>query len=325
MVKVPDPNSPPRFQWIDETGRVQPLDADVREITDYVMDSSDWPSAKATVHSVLTRTIFDLECEVCHRRHDVCKGQRCVEYFQRTVAVAGKSMCDIKGAGKMGKGVFANRKIPSGSTLGEYLGRLYPLGGPKARDSYIFLITEVAEVSGLQYGNLTRFFNHHCRANVSARVGMYGRRQVILYEASRDIEAGEQLCVDYGRRYFSLPGNPCRCDASEGDHLPAHHGNVMPQVGARSETEVKAPQTSTETLGQRIYTLSKGAPTSPDSGVSTRPSKSSRNPTATSCKKHSQQDPAAVLKSLSRRAGVFRRYGSQVYSSHFLRNLDDKQ
>lgn len=64
MVTLPDLNSLPYFQWIDETGRTRPLHADVREITDYVIDSNDWPSKEATVNSVLTKTAFDVKCEV---------------------------------------------------------------------------------------------------------------------------------------------------------------------------------------------------------------------------------------------------------------------
>lgn len=67
MVTLPAANSLPRFQWIDKTGREQPLygsQPDLREITDYVIDSNDWPSKRTTVHSVLTRTNFDLKCEV---------------------------------------------------------------------------------------------------------------------------------------------------------------------------------------------------------------------------------------------------------------------
>lgn len=120
----------------------------------------------------------------------------------------------------MGKGVFANRRIPSGSIIGEYLDRLYPLGNLQAHDKYVFLIREIAEVKASQFGNLTRFVNHHCYPNLTTpRLGMYGKRQVVLYEANREIEAGEQLFVDYGTRYFSLPNNPCKCDAQDGDHL----------------------------------------------------------------------------------------------------------
>ncbi|POS77305.1 set-domain histone methyltransferase-5 [Diaporthe helianthi] len=296
MATLPDPNSLPHFQWIDETGRTRPLDADVREITDYVMNYKDWPSAETTVDSVLTRTVFDLKCEVCGKKRDTCKAHACVEYFHSTVAVTGKSMCDIKGAGGMGKGVFANRKIPNGTIIGEYLGRLYPMGHPDALDRYLFMISEVAEACALQFGNVTRFFNHHCFNNITPRLGMYGRRPVILYEANRDIDAGEQLYVDYGAVYFSLPGNPCRCDAKEGDHVPSKRRS---RAGKKSEARAKVR-------------------------TSVRTRKSTRITKGISGKKHGQDKPAAVLKDLTRSSRVSRRYGPQVYTSGLRGNLNKK-
>lgn len=79
MVTLPVANSLPHFQWIDETGHTQPIygsQSDLREITDYVIDSNDWPSKRATVQSVLTRVRFDLKCEVVSkilsRRNNTC-------------------------------------------------------------------------------------------------------------------------------------------------------------------------------------------------------------------------------------------------------------
>ena len=67
MVTVPVAHILPRFRWIGETGHIQlahgPL-SDPREITDYVIDSNDWPSKKANVQSVLTRNRYYMKCEV---------------------------------------------------------------------------------------------------------------------------------------------------------------------------------------------------------------------------------------------------------------------
>ncbi|KAK7697495.1 Histone-lysine N-methyltransferase ehmt1 [Diaporthe eres] len=145
----------------------------------------------------------------CGNGRDTCEGRACVDYFQNVIAVAGKKMCDIRGAGVMGKGVFANQTIPSESIIGEYLGRLHPPKSLPVHDRYVFVIPEIGEVTANQFGNLTRFVNHHCDPNVTARVGMYGKRQVVLYVANREIKAGEQLFVDYGSVYFSLPDYPC--------------------------------------------------------------------------------------------------------------------
>lgn len=67
MVKLPAAKTLPLFQWIDEAGQVQPVhgpDSDPREITEYVIDSKDWPLGRATVRSVLSGKRVSLNCEV---------------------------------------------------------------------------------------------------------------------------------------------------------------------------------------------------------------------------------------------------------------------
>lgn len=67
MVQVPDAKTFPLFEWINEDGQIQEVHgprSDPREITDYVIDSNDWPSGSATVQSVLNRKRFTLKCKV---------------------------------------------------------------------------------------------------------------------------------------------------------------------------------------------------------------------------------------------------------------------
>lgn len=160
-------------------------------------------------------------------------------------------MCDIRGAGVLGKGVFANQAIPSESIIGEYLGRLCPPKSLPAHDRYVFIISEVAEVTADQFGNITRFVNHHCDPNVTARLGMYGKREVVLYVANQDIKAGEQLFVDYGSVYFSLPDFPCKCDAQDGDHVPSVVRIRSRGVAAAEGASVKASRVARDARAQR--------------------------------------------------------------------------
>lgn len=157
----------------------------------------------------------------------------------------------------MGKGVFANQTILSGSIIGEYLGRLQPLKSINAAsDRYVFVIPEIAEVTANQFGNLTRFVNHHCYPNVTARTGMYGKRQVVVYVANQDIKTGEQLFVDYGTAYFALPSRPCKCDAQDGDHLPSAV-RIRPRgVAAAESAGVKASRIERDARARRRDTIS---------------------------------------------------------------------
>lgn len=251
----------------------------------------------------------------CGKRRDTCNGQSCIDYFQNIIAAVGKRMCDIKGAGAMGKGVFANRRIPSGSVIGEYLGRLYPLGSLQAQDRYVFLISEIAEVTAIQFGNFTRFVNHHCNASITPRLGMYGKRQVILYEVNRDVEAGEQLFVHYGMSYFNLPYNPCKCDAQEGDHVPV---KSKPRASVRDKVVASNVKTSEVAAQTRSKMFDKSSITAHRDGgprIATKSTIPTRDPRAVSGKKHSREQSAVLSNTLTRSARVQRRHGPQVFTS----------
>lgn len=227
-------------------------------------------------------------------------------------------MCDIKGAGEMGKGVFANRKIPSGTVICEYMGRLYPLGSLQARDRYVFLISEIAEVSAFQFGNFARFVNHHCDASIAPRLGMYGKRQVILYEANRDIEAGEQLSVHYGNSYFNLPCNPCKCDAQEGDHVP---GKFKPRASREDRVAASNVKTSEEAVQTRSQRLDKSSIRAQREGGPRIATKSTIP--ALFGKKHSRKQSAVLSNTLTRSARIQRRHGPQVFTSRLPWNYLD--
>lgn len=200
----------------------------------------------------------------------------------------------------MGKGVFANRSIPTGSIIGEYLGRLYPPKSLPAHDRYVFIIDEIAEVTASQFGNHTRFVNHHCNPNVTARLGMYGKRQVILYVANREIKAGEQLLVHYGTVYFSWPDYPCRCDAQEGEHLPSDF-TASPR-GAVAAEDVETSQTTRQTGAGRC---NKDSNTEKDVALqtSTIPTTLTRNTRAIDGRKRGRKQSTA-LNGLTRSAAV---------------------
>ncbi|KAI7777497.1 hypothetical protein LA080_003446 [Diaporthe eres] len=138
-------------------------------------------------------------------------------------------MIEIAEAGQLGKGAFATADIPKYTLLGEYLGELVPADWMvDATDPYIFTIEDEFVITAKDYGNWTRFVNHHCDPNVSAAVGMYGHRRSIVYRANRDIAAGEQLCIHYGENYFSNLGMSCQCDANPVAHQPLGNGPPFP-------------------------------------------------------------------------------------------------
>ncbi|KAI3400084.1 hypothetical protein diail_4622 [Diaporthe ilicicola] len=228
-------------------------------------------------------------------------------------------MFDIKDAGVMGKGVFANRAIPSGITIGEYLGRLHPLNSLKGGDMYIFLLDGAAEVTCREYGNFTRFVNHHCNPNVNARLGMYGKRRAIFYTTNRDIKQGEQIFISYGREYFKGSKIFCKCDGHDGDHLP---GDPKAAVARKLDAvqAMKALQAAKEVQDaenqeaevQRTATAADKSLTEKPLQEAIKPVSSPRSWRAAKAKR-SRRNKSSAPSKLTRSAAVSKRYIS--YSS----------
>lgn len=117
----------------------------------------------------------------------------------------------------IGYGVFTNRPIPMNTFIGEYTGILrkrHFFGRWKNLYCFDYNIGEGRRSSFVidaeKHSNHTRFINHSYRANLEP-VSIYcdGLVHVILY-AREAIEAGEQLCYDYGKDYWKKRGAPLK-------------------------------------------------------------------------------------------------------------------
>lgn len=62
---------------------------------------------------------------------------------------------------------------------------------------------------------------HSCFAyNVLTKREMYGQRLVITFIARVDIRPGDQLFINYGRKYFTDFNKQCTCSWASAPHLP---------------------------------------------------------------------------------------------------------
>uniref|UniRef100_A0A182W063 Histone-lysine N-methyltransferase n=1 Tax=Anopheles minimus TaxID=112268 RepID=A0A182W063_9DIPT len=120
-------------------------------------------------------------------------------------------------------GVRTMLPIPKGSFLVEYVGEILSDEAANHRpdDSYLFDLGNGFCIDASAYGNVSRFFNHSCLPNVSPVSVFYDHKdqrhpRVALF-ACRDIEAQEEICFDYGEKFWMVKRGSlvCRCNTAK--------------------------------------------------------------------------------------------------------------
>ncbi|HKP73280.1 MAG TPA: SET domain-containing protein-lysine N-methyltransferase [Pyrinomonadaceae bacterium] len=110
-----------------------------------------------------------------------------------------------------GLGLFALRPIRAGKRLIEYVGPVITNEeADKKGGMYLFALSDTRTIDGSARSNLARYVNHACRPNAEAF--STGRRLWIW--SKRDIEAGEEITINYGKTYFDQHIKPrgCKCE-----------------------------------------------------------------------------------------------------------------
>ena len=114
-----------------------------------------------------------------------------------------------------GTGGFAKATISRGTRVIEYVGERITKGESlrrcEANNEYIFALTEEQDLDGSVEWNLARFINHSCAANCDAEQ----EDDHIWFVANRDLEAGEELTINYGFDLTDYEDYPCRCGAPD--------------------------------------------------------------------------------------------------------------
>ena len=111
-----------------------------------------------------------------------------------------------------GLGLLTLKPIKAGKRVIEYTGLLITNEeADRRRGKYLFGIDDKYTLDGSPRSNKARYVNHSCSPNAVAFI--VGRR-VWIYSA-RDIEAGEEITLDYGGDYFDehIRQKGCRCAA----------------------------------------------------------------------------------------------------------------
>ncbi len=112
------------------------------------------------------------------------------------------------GRSAAGLGLFAERDIPKGEEIIEYVGER--IKADLRDNKYIFNVNKRVDIDGSPRWNTARYINHSCRPNAEA-VNRAGR---IFIEAIKNIKAGDEITYHYGKEYFTsdyIQKHGCKC------------------------------------------------------------------------------------------------------------------
>ena len=126
-----------------------------------------------------------------------------------------------------GVGVRTLQCIEQGITVGEYIGEIVPNSSLDEDsthswfdDTYSFALDlshkagdpelTLGHISAETYGNWTRYMNHSCEASVIPHLVVIGRKARMMMVTCRNIDAFEELTLDYGTDYWT-EDQPCLC------------------------------------------------------------------------------------------------------------------
>ena len=138
---------------------------------------------------------------------------------------AASPLCVVKRSRIHGRGVYAARRIRSGTRIIEYIGdrisheeadARYEMKAEDDGHTFLFVVDDDLCIDAGVGGNAARYINHKCDANCETLIE--GRR--VFIEATRTIEPGEELGYDYQLTWESsddpdeLKLYECRCGAA---------------------------------------------------------------------------------------------------------------
>uniref|UniRef100_A0A8C2PUL9 [histone H4]-lysine(20) N-methyltransferase n=1 Tax=Cyprinus carpio TaxID=7962 RepID=A0A8C2PUL9_CYPCA len=134
-----------------------------------------------------------------------CEKQRHIDDLLRNNVEEGLKVKSIEGKGR---GVFADRAFQKDQFVVEYHGDLLEIADAKAREAqyaqdpatgcYISVCTDVDATK--ESDRLGRLINHSKNGNLRTKLHEIGGTPHLIFLASRDIRADEELLYDYGDR-----------------------------------------------------------------------------------------------------------------------------
>ncbi len=133
--------------------------------------------------------------------------------------------CEVRNSGIHGRGLFARKKIPTGTYLIEYIGERIDKDeanergwaqmeiAKKTGDAavYIFTLNDDYDIDGNVPENAARLINHSCDPNCEAFI----EDDAIWIAALRTIKRDEELFFNYGFDLENYKEHPCGCGSKK--------------------------------------------------------------------------------------------------------------
>ena len=111
-----------------------------------------------------------------------------------------------------GLGLFALQPIPAHKRIIEYMGPIISAEEADRRGGkYLFELDKKRAIDGSARDNTARYINHACRPNAKAYTA--GRR--IWIWSLKNIKAGEEITLNYGKEYLDAHIKRCKCARCE--------------------------------------------------------------------------------------------------------------
>jgi SET domain-containing protein len=108
-----------------------------------------------------------------------------------------------------GLGLFALTPLPANKKIIEYIGPIITSKEASIRRSkYLFDIDDSRTIDGSSRKNIARYINHSCEPN--AKGFTTGKR--IWIWLLRDLKAGEEITINYGKQYMDTHIKRCKCE-----------------------------------------------------------------------------------------------------------------
>ncbi|WYZ35448.1 hypothetical protein EsH8_X_000095 [Colletotrichum jinshuiense] len=158
----------------------------------------------------------DRQCDLCNDTQCACISEK-LQAKRLRIKLYARQGLGLQATDAQ-EGGISYRK---GDVIGQLCGKLVPAGTYPTNSSFVIEIARpdisdeivVCQINMANVGNCFRLLNHSCRASARVRVIRVSGHWVSAIEAARSIRHGEQITVNFGKRFLRNQGLRCECDA----------------------------------------------------------------------------------------------------------------